>query len=126
MTRTWRMLGAALLGAVLSACELETPKLASASVSTYQAGEPLRSWQLSPARLASLEAWLAKHRTGWSPDRATYVPRVLISATGTDGSSWSIHVLGTVVVVVGGSVQLKQSFAGTEIDSLVAGIGLRT
>ena len=126
MTKTFRMLAAALLCAVLNACDLETPKLASASVSIYQAGQPLRSWQLSPARLASLEAWLANHRTGWSPDSATYVPRVLISAAGTDGSSWGIYVLGTVVVVAGGSVQLKQSFARIEIDSLSAAIGVGT
>ena len=126
MTQLWRMLVAALVCAVLAGCDLEMPKLSSASVSIYQAGQRLHSWQLSPARMASLETWLAKHRTGWTPDNATYVPRVLISAKGTDGSSWSIYVLGTVVVITGGSVQLKQSFARIEIDPLVAALGVGT
>ena len=125
LTQTLRMFAAALLCAVLCACELQTPKLASAGVTIYQAGQPLRSWQLSAAQVAALEAWLSEHRSGWSPDTATYVPRVLVSATGIDGSSWGINVLGTVVVVGGGSVQLKQSFRGQDVDSLVAAIGVR-
>jgi len=108
---------------LLDACDLDAPKLASASVSIYQAGQPLRSWQLARSQVASLEAWLVEHRTGWNPDMATYVPRVLITGTGVDGSTWGIHVLGTVVVIAGGRTQLKQSFARIEIDSLVAAIG---
>jgi hypothetical protein len=120
------MLAAAVFCAALSACDLETPTLASATVSLYQAGQPLRSWQLTPTQVASLDAWLTQHRAGWSPDFATYVPRVLISAKRTDGSSWGIYVLGTVVVIVGASTQLKQSFERIEIDSLVAVIGAVT
>jgi len=55
---------------------------------------------------------------------ATYEPRVLITATAADGSAWSINVLGTVVAVVRGQTKLKQSFARTEIDALVAAIGV--
>ena len=124
MKQSWRMLVAVLFCALLGACDLDAPKLASASVSLYQAGQPLRSWQLSRAQVASLEAWLVEHRTGWNPDMATYVPRVLITGTGVDGSTWGIHVLGTVVVIAGGRTQLKQSFARIEINSLVTAIGV--
>ena len=124
MTETLRILAAALLCMALCACDLQTPKLASAGVTIYQAGQPLRSWQLSAAQITSLEAWLSEHRTGWTPDGVTYVPRVFVAATGIDGSPWGINVLGTVVVVAGGSVQLKQSFRRQDVDSLVAAIGV--
>jgi len=119
----WRMLVAVLCCALLAACDLDAPKLASANVSIYQAGQSLHSWQLSRAQLASLEGWLVDHRTGWNPDMATYVPRVLITGTGVDGSTWRIHILGTLVVMAGSRTQLKQSFARAEIDSLVTAIG---
>jgi hypothetical protein len=118
-----RMLVAVVCCALLGACDLDAPKLASASVSIHQAGQSLRSWQLSRAQVASLERWLEEHRTGWNPDMAKYVPRILITGTGVDGSTWSIHVLGTVVVMTAGRTQLKQSFARTEIDSLFTAIG---
>ncbi len=123
MTHSLRMSIAVLCCALLQACDLDAPKLASASVSIYQAGQSLRSWQLSRAQVASLESWLGEHRSGWNPDVATYVPRILITGTAVDGSVWSIHVLGTVVVMTAGRTQLKQSFARTEIDSLVTAIG---
>ena len=124
MKQAWRILVVVLFCGLLGACDLDAPKLASASVSIYQAGETLRSWQLTRSQVASLEAWLADHRTGWNPDMATYRPRVLITGTGVDGSTWSIHVLGTVVVVIAGRTQLKQSFARIEIDSLVTAVGV--
>jgi hypothetical protein len=102
---------------------LDAPKLASANVSFYQAGQSLSSRQLSRAQVASLEGWLMEHKTGWNPDMATTVPRILITATGVDGSTWRVHVLGTVVVTAEGRTQLKQSFARTEIDKLLAAVG---
>ena len=68
-----RMLVAVVCCALLGACDLDAPKLASASVSIHQAGQSLRSWQLSRAQVASLERWLEEHRTGWNPDMAKYV-----------------------------------------------------
>jgi hypothetical protein len=124
MKLSWQMSVALLFCALLSACDLDAPTLTSAKASIYQAAQPLRSWQLTRAQLASLEAWLVQHRTGWDPDMATYEPRVLITATAADGSAWSINVLGTVVAVVRGQTKLKQSFARTEIDALVAAIGV--
>jgi hypothetical protein len=118
------MLVAASVCAILASCDLDAPKLASASVSIYQAGQPLRSWQLSRAQVASLEAWLIEHRTGWNPDLATYRPRVLITGIAVDGSTWGINVLGTVVVIAEGRTQIKQSFARAEIDSLDTAIGV--
>jgi hypothetical protein len=123
MKQSWRMLMPAVLCVLLVACDLDAPKLASASVTIYQAGQPLRSWQLSRAQLASLDAWLVEHRNGWNPDMATYVPRVLVTGTGVDGSTWNIHVLGTVVVISAARTQLKQSFARGDIDSLANAIG---
>ena len=124
MKRSWRILVAASFCAILGSCDLDAPKLASASVSIYQAGQPLRSWQLSRAQVTSLETWLIEHRTGWNPDLATYRPRVLITGIAVDGSTWGINVLGTVVVITEGRTQLKQSFARAEIDSLDTAIGV--
>jgi hypothetical protein len=125
MTRSWQTLVAVSFCTILGACDLDAPKLASANVSIYQAGQPLRSWQLSRAQVASLEAWLVEHRAGWNPDLATYGPRVLITGTAVDGSTWGINVLGTVVVITRGQTQLKQSLARTAIDSLDSAIGIR-
>lgn len=54
---------------------------------------------------------------------AKYTPRVLITGTAVDGSTWVVHVLGTVVVIADGRTQLKQSFARMDIDSLATAIG---
>ena len=124
MKQPWRMLVAASFCAILASCDLDAPKLASASVSIYQADQPLRSWQLSRAQVASLDAWLVQHRSGWNPDPATYRPRVMITGIGVDGSTWGVNVLGTVVVVAEGRTQLKQSFERAEIDSLDTAIGV--
>ena len=122
--QSWLLVVAALFCVVLSACDLDAPKVTSATVSIYQAAQPLRSWQLSRSQVSSLEAWLAQHRAGWDPDMATYEPRILITANAADGSVWSINVLGTVVAIVRGQAKLKQSFARADIDSLVAAIGV--
>jgi hypothetical protein len=118
-----RILAAALLSLVLSACDLSIPTLAAGHVSIQETGRPIRSWPLSPAQLVSLDAWLKEHKSGWELNLASISPGTLVSLQDVRGMSWAIYVRGTTVAVAAREVQLKQSFAAQDIATLLAAIG---
>src|SRR5205814_990951 len=108
----------ALLGSfVLVSCSIETPRFTSGDASLYEAGRPIRKWQLSAIELDHLNEWLAQHSTGWRPTPANFVPSLLLTLRGGDQAA-TVNIHPTFVVVTVSSLSYEQRFSEAELSVL--------
>lgn len=103
---------------ILSACDVETPTLASCQAYQYEAGSVTRKWALKPAKVEVVSRWFSRHRTGWSKSYVSFAPKLLLSCKSEDGLEVSINVMANTIIFN----SHEQKFADAEIVELRAAI----
>ncbi len=114
------------LACLLTACKIEVPDIATASVTRYSAGNPDASGnttQLAPEQRAALLAWFKQHASGWAVSHATYAPALEASLTHENGAASVVNVLPAKVVVYGGFGQYERRTNKQAIAALRKAMG---
>jgi len=120
-----------LLVLTLQGCSFDLPPINSAYAIEYVGGavelnkfQGQRRWELSKSQLQSLDSWFQSHRSGWSSSYASYVSTAEIKIIHSDGSSSSVGLSasGLVVVNSGGS-QVTQQFEAALVKQLLMSVG---
>lgn len=99
MNRYLRLLVIPALVITLAGCYMDSVPVKSATVTQWQSGKLVKSWELSPEQVSKLTKWLLDHRWGWHPVIATYAPNKLVSITHTDGTTSGANVMAKVIVI---------------------------
>jgi hypothetical protein len=114
------------LACLLTACKIEVPDIATASVTRYSAGAPgtpENSRQLTPEQRAALLAWFKQHPSGWAVSHGTYAPALEASLTHENGAASVVNVLPAKVVVYGGFGQYERRTNKQAIAALQKALG---
>ena len=100
----------------LTGCYVEAEPVRSATVTFWQGGRPIKSWQLNGKQVQGLSVWLQQHRWGWHPVAATYAPSTMIAIQHTNGAATGVNVMSKVIVLG----QHQRSLSEEESTSLRA------
>ena len=115
MNRGAHALAIVALVLLLASCTIEVPSFSSGDAVLYEAGCPIREWNLSSTQLNHLNKWLAERRSGWRPTPVNYVPSLLLTLHRGDSVS-TVNITSTYVVVKNSSQSLSYEQAFTEAD----------
>jgi hypothetical protein len=109
---------AILLATSLSGCDLDVPSAASATCTTFAAGSPGPTTELTSTQLHALNTWLGGHRAGWSGTFATNVPRTLLLIRDGDGQASSLNFSPGQLVASGRYGQYRHALSKDETRAL--------
>jgi hypothetical protein len=109
--------------ALLAGCTVDLPPASAATVSRFERGAPVKTWQLTEAHIRSLSLWFQQHQSGWTPSFVSYYPIVYVTIQHSNHEQSSINISPVKIIVNSAGRQVEQPFDRLAIKTLLDSLG---